>query len=143
MRTRMLGTLGAALLIVGGTAGCGSGSAYQNTPRPPAPINVTVSLTNARVQISPARVGAGPAVLLVANESSRSRDLTLRASGDGGSCLGADRSSGPINPQGNARLPVELVQGECVVGVRGDGLAAARLVVGRERPSAQADLLQP
>jgi hypothetical protein len=140
----MLGALGTAVLIVAGVAGCGSSSTYDNSPRPPAPINVTVSLTNERVQVSPAHVGAGPVVLLVSNQGSRSRDLTLEASDDGsGSCLDADRSSGPINPQGTARLPVELVQGECSVGVRGEGLLPARLVVGRERASAQADLLQP
>lgn len=137
----MLGALGAAMLMV---AGCGSSSTYDNSPRPPAPINVAVSLTNERVQISPEHVGAGPVVLLVANEGTRSRDLTLQApSGASGSCLDADTSSGPINPQGTARLAVELVQGECVVGVRGDGIAPAHLTVGRERTSAQADLLQP
>lgn len=141
MRTRMLGALGASALMV---AGCGSGSAYQNTPRPPAPINVAVNLTNARVRISPAHVGAGPVVLLVANEGTRSRDLTLQApSGSGGSCLDADTSSGPINPQGTARLAVDLVPGECLVAVRGNDIAPARLTVGRERTSAQADLLQP
>jgi hypothetical protein len=136
----MLGALGAAVLMI---AGCGSGSAYENTPRPPAPINVAVNLTNARVRVSPAHVGAGPVVLLVANEGTRSRDLTLQAPSGGGSCLDAQTSSGPINPQGTARLAVDLVPGECLVAVRGNGIAPARLTVGRERTSAQADLLQP
>jgi hypothetical protein len=142
MRTLMLSAVAGTFVL--GLAGCGSTSPYTNAPRPPAPINVSVNLTNDRVRISPSHVGAGPVVLLVANQGDRSRDLTLTApAGAGGSCLPAETSSGPINPQGTARLPVQLVRGECVVGVRGDGLAPARLVVGRERETAQQDLLQP
>jgi hypothetical protein len=144
MPTRMVGALSAGLIAVLMLAGCGAGAKYANTPRPPAPINVAISLTNDGVLISPARVGGGPAVLLVVNTSDRSRDLTLTApAGSSGSCVEAAASSGPINPQGEARLPVQLVRGECVVGVRDAGLRPAHLIVGAERVSAQDDLLQP
>jgi hypothetical protein len=142
MRTRMVGVLSvAALALV--AAGCGSSGAYDNTPRPPAPINVAVSISDARVSVSPARVGAGPVVLLVANESGSSRDLTLGPAGAGSACVTTDASSGPINPQDTARVSVELVRGTCTVGVEDVGVAPARLVVGAPRASAQADLLQP
>jgi hypothetical protein len=141
MRKTMVGALSAAMLVL---AGCGSSGGYANRPRPPAPVNVAVNLTNARVSISPARIGAGPAVLLVANTGDRSRDLTLTApNGSSRSCLATSASSGPINPQGTARVAVELVEGDCLVGVRDASLRPARLVVGAERTSAQADLLQP
>jgi hypothetical protein len=144
MPTRMVGALSAGLIAVLLLSGCGAGSKYANTPRPPAPINVAISLTNGGVLVSPARVGAGPVVLLVANESGRSRDVTLTApAGASSSCVEATASSGPINPQGVARLPVQLVRGECVVGVRDAGLRPAHLIVGAERTSAQADVLQP
>ena len=144
MRMRMLGALSAAAMLAVTAAGCGSSNDYDNASRPPAPINVSVSLTNERVQLSPARVGAGPIVLLVSNTGARSRDVTLTApAGSSSSCVAADASSGPINPRGVARLPVDLIEGDCLVGVRGDGLRPARLTVGPPRASAQQDVLQP
>jgi len=141
MRTRTVGALTAIALL---PIGCGSGTAYHNASRPPAPINVSVNLTDERVLVSPARIGAGPIVLLVANESGTSHDLTLTSPGGGaGSCVPASASSGPINPQGVARLPVEVTEGECVVGVRDAALRPAHLRVGRRRASAQDALLQP
>lgn len=144
MRMRMLGALNAAALLVVTAAGCGSTNTYDNVSRPPAPINVAVSLTNERVQLSPGRVGAGPIILLISNTGARSRDVTLTApEGSSSSCVAADASSGPINPRGVARLPVDLIEGDCLVGVRGDELRPARLSVGAPRATAQQDVLQP
>lgn len=138
---RIAGALTLAVLVV---SGCGSAASYENRPRPPAPINVAISVSDRGVRVSPARVGGGPAVLLIANEDNRSHDLVLRpAPGSGAPCVAERVSSGPINPQGTARVPVELVRGACAVGVRDGGAHPARLTVGRERPSAQSDLLQP
>jgi hypothetical protein len=135
----------AALLCLAlpAVAGCGSNGGYANTPRPPAPANLAIAVTNSRVQISPDRIGAGPVVLLVANESSRSRDITVAGASGGSSCISAPASTGPINPQGTARVSIGIVRGACVVRVRDGGLTPARLTVGAERTSAQADLLQP
>jgi len=140
----MLGALSATLLVVG-VAGCGgSGGSYANASRPPAPVSVSVYVTDGHVNVSPSRVGAGPVMLLIANESTRSRDVTLTApAGGSGSCVADDASSGPINPQGNARIQIPFVAGVCAVGVAGGGPQPARLVVGPERQSAQQDLMQP
>jgi hypothetical protein len=148
MRMRTVGGLSATVLsatvLAAGAAGCGSSDSYDNAARPAAPVNVAVSLTSERVAVSPDRVGAGPVVLLVANESGRSREVTLTApSGSSGSCVDGDVSSGPINPQGTARLQLPLVEGRCVVSVADDALEAAPLTVGPPRPSAQQELLQP
>lgn len=145
MRTRMVGALSAmaaAATIAG--SGCGSsGDGYENAARPPAPISVSVNLTQSRVAVSPARVGAGPVLLLIANESGRARDVTLTAAGGGRSCVESGAASGPINPQSSASLKLPLVQGVCEIGVADGELRPARLTVGAERPSAQQDLLQP
>lgn len=138
---RTAGALALAALVI---SGCGSSSSYRNDPRPPAPINVSVSITERGVRVSPARVGGGPAVLLIANEDVRSHDLVLTPLSAGASgCVPAGVSSGIINPQGTARVPVALVEGTCAVGVRDGGTRATRLTVGRRRPSAQNQLLQP
>jgi hypothetical protein len=140
----MLGALGAMLIALVGT-GCGSGDAdYANADRPPAPVSISIMLNDGRVAISPERVGAGPVLLLIANESGRSRDVTLTAAeGTDGSCVEHEASSGPINPQGTARMSLPLVEGTCEIGVADGTLEPARLIVGPERESAQQDLLQP
>ncbi len=136
----MVGVLGAAVLAI---CGCGSSGGYDNTARPPAPVNVGIVITNARVRVSPAHLGAGPVVLLVSNQSGSSRDLTLGSASSGASCVTANASSGPIGPQDTARVSVELIRGSCTVGVRDGGVASTHLTVGAPRTSAQADLLQP
>jgi hypothetical protein len=141
----MLGALGATLVLAAVSGGCGSdGSDYANADRPPAPISISIALTADRIALSPDRVGGGPVVLLIANESGRSRDVTLTAAdGAGRSCVADDASSGPINPQDAARISLPLVEGTCEVGVADGALRPARLIVGAERESAQQDLLQP
>jgi hypothetical protein len=144
MRTRTVGALGATALMLA-SSGCGSGGgSYANASRPPAPLTISIVVASNRVGVSPSRIGAGPAVLLIANESTRSRNVTLGgARGGGSSCVAEGASSGPINPQSTARIQLPLGQGACAVGVADGTLAPARLTVGPERPSAQQDLLQP
>jgi hypothetical protein len=140
----MLGALATLLVLVLLAAGCGSGADYANADRPPAPISISIALSGDRVAISPDRVGAGPVVLLIANESGRSRDVTLTSPPDTSrSCVADDASSGPINAQGAARMSLPLVEGTCEIGVDDSSLKPARLIIGPERDSAQQDLLQP
>jgi hypothetical protein len=145
MRTRMLGALSAMVLVALACAGCGSsGGGYDNASRPPAPISVSIAVIGSRIGVSPAHIGAGPVVLLIANQSNRSRNITLTApSGSDRACVASDASSGPINPQGAARMQLPLVEGTCDVGVADGTLAPTRLTVGPQRPSGQQDLLQP
>lgn len=140
----MLGALATLLVLVPVAAGCGSGADYANADRPPAPVSISIAVTAERVAISPDRVGAGPVVLLIANENGRARDVTLTGPSDSGrSCVTDDASSGPINAQGAARISLPLIEGTCAVGVADGSLKPARLIVGPERESAQQDLLQP
>jgi hypothetical protein len=142
MRTRMVGALSATLLALV-IAGCGSSDSYDNAARPPAVRTISIEVAGDRVAISPARIGAGPALLLIANVSNHSREVTLTAPGGTRACVDADASSGPINPQSTARLQLPLVEGACIVGVADGALHPARLTVGPERDSSQQELLQP
>jgi hypothetical protein len=138
MRKLSLGALSGLVLVV---AGCGGGGSYANDPRPPAPITVTAAIRPDGVVISPSRIGAGPIVLIATNETNVSQDLTVaqRASATGA----AADSTGPVNPQGVGQLKVDVGQGTYTIKASGASVKPAILVVGRPRPSAQNELLQP
>jgi hypothetical protein len=138
----VLGLAAMALLV----AGCGAKSDYKNNPRPPSPITITAAIVGQRVEVSPRRFGAGPITLVVTNQTKRLRDLVLESAkepGSGKTGLPAQHT-GPINPQGTASLKADLRQGTYTIRVRaGKTIREARLVVGRQRDTAQNQLLQP
>ena len=137
---RIYGWIALALLSV---AGCGGGSDYANKPRPPAPINVTAAITNSRVSVSPKRFGAGPIVLIISNQSSSAKKVIFQTDELGGSQPGRKFDTTPINPRGTATLKVDVRQGDWRLSTGDGDIRAAAVSVGRERKSAQGDLLQP
>ena len=137
---RVYGGIALALLSV---AGCGGGGDYANKPRPPAPINVTAAITNSRISVSPRRFGAGPIVLIISNQSSSAQKVTFETDELGGSQPGRKFNTTPINPRATATLKVDVRQGRWKLSASQDGVRPVALRVGRERKSAQNDLLQP
>jgi hypothetical protein len=122
-------------------AGCGGGVDYKNTPRPAAPIVITASISKNAVSVSPKKFGAGPITLIVTNQTSASQQLTLEITSG---AAGFKGRTGPINPRDTGQLKADLkTPGTYSVHVDGSGIRAARLTVGKKRPSAQNDLLQP
>ena len=124
-------------------AACGSESDYANDPRPPSPINVTVAITDQRVAVSPDRFGAGPVILIIANQSSEEREVTLRTDEVAGNRPGIRQKTSPINARGTAELKVDVTEGTYSLSVDSEDIESARLTVGEERASAQNELLQP
>ena len=119
--------------------GCGEQKQYANDPRPPSPVTITAAVSEGRVSLSPGKVGAGPITLSVANLGGKTVEVKVEPLD-----AGVGRAeSGPINPQGTAQLSVEVEEGTYRVSARGAPVAPADLDVGRKRPSAQNDLLQP
>ena len=131
---------------------CGAGSGgFQNRPRPPIPVNLSVYVNDARVSVSPGAVGAGPVVFTVTNAGRQTQSLTVQ-SADGSRTLA---STGPINPQTTAQVTVDFRQPgdyQVATGRNGGSLAqraqagairAAPLRIGRRRASASNALLQP
>jgi hypothetical protein len=117
-------------------AACGE-SDDRNANRPAVPINVSVQLGAKKVSVSPAKFGAGPITMLVANQSGASQTVTI----DGPRVR---QSVGPINPQDTATLKVTVEPGEYTLATdESASLREARLTVGPKRPSGQNTLLLP
>jgi hypothetical protein len=121
-------------------AGCGASNDYKNEPRPPAPIVVTASINKNEVAVSPRRFGAGPITLIVTNQTGASQQLTVEVNSGQAGFKGR---TGPINPRDTGQLKADLARGTYSVHVDGNSIRPAQLTVGRERASAQNDLLQP
>jgi hypothetical protein len=138
MRMLSVGALSAVAIAI---AGCGGSGSYANDPRPPAPITVTAAVRPEGLIISPARIGAGPILLIVTNQTSRSQTVTV--SQDTSATSNSADSTGPINPQGVGQLKVDLVEGHYTIKASQSSVRPAVLAVGRSRPSAQNELLQP
>jgi hypothetical protein len=139
VRMRRVAVVSAALAVA--LAGCGGGEDFANKPRPPVPVQLTGVITKQKLTISPNKVGAGPVVITVANQSGQKRMLTL----DGN---GIQESVGPINPLDTAQLQKTLKPGRYTVKVGSEAATAktigsATLLIGRERPSASDKVLLP
>jgi hypothetical protein len=140
MRRRTAQVVPCIALATALVAGCGSDTSYKNEPRPPSPIVVTASINQNAVAVSPKRFGAGPITLIVTNQTGASQQVTVEINNGQAGFKGR---TGPINPRDTGQLKGNLGRGTYSVHVDGGGIRPARLTVGRERPSAQNDLLQP
>lgn len=139
-RTFIAATLVAHALAL---AGCGGSDEYANKPRPPAPINVTAAITDDRVEVSPSTFGAGPIILIIANQSAESHEITLETDEPAEGKPGIRQKTSPINPRGTAELQVDVPEGTYSVSTGSEDVRPAALDVGGTRESAQNDLLQP
>ena len=127
---------------------CGSSATGATTPRPPAPVNVTVFIDNTRVSVSPATVGAGPVEFIITNQASQAESLAIVRSGAAAGQPLAN--TGPINPQATAQITVDFsAPGSYSVATGGDGpgsgssIRAASIHIGPKRASSDNQLLQP
>jgi hypothetical protein len=128
-------------LAVGGLAGCGGGDKFANKPRPAVPIQLSGVITNSRVTVSPNRVGAGPVIIIVSNQTQRSHTIILEGEN-------SRDTVGPVNPLDTARIQQTLSQGTYEVRA-GSSQAApkeirpAKLVIGPPRQSSSGDVQLP
>ena len=132
----MIGVLGCTAVIA---VGCGgSTGTFKNNPRPPEPINVTGSVNDERVLVSPTSFGAGPINLYVTNSASQSVSLTVRTAS--GRPIAKVQS---INPDTPGEVKFNIAPGDYKVTASAQGIQPAELHVGSERASAKNDVLQP
>jgi len=119
--------LGAGLL-----AGCGGGKDFADKPRPAAPLVLTGAITSKGVDVSPNRVGAGPVVILVSNQTQAAHTLTL----DGGSIEPV--RTNVIGPTDTGTIQTTLAPGTYTVKAGSTKavtreLPPAHLVIGKQR----------
>jgi hypothetical protein len=122
-------------------AGCGGGKDFANNPRPPVTLQLTGVITQDKVTISPNKVGAGPVVITVSNQSGAKRMLSLDGNG-----IQAD--VGPINPLATAELQKTLKPGRYRVTAGSEAatrhsIRPATLLIGKERASGSNRVLLP
>jgi hypothetical protein len=132
--------LASAVAVVALT-GCGGGKDFANKPRPPVPLQLTGVITKAKVTVSPSKIGAGPVVITVSNQTGQSHTLTLAGQGE-------QERVGPINPLDTATLQKTLKPGSYTVTAGSEQaatreIAPAKLVIGKERASASDKVLLP
>ncbi len=131
----------AALLVVAAAAfaGCGSTAPYANLPRPPRLLTITSAIAHGHVLVSPSTLGAGPVMLVVANETKTSQQLTVSRPAP----FALSVQTGPINPGGTATLQIYLRPGSYVVQADDPSVAPTQILVGPSRPSSQNQLDLP
>lgn len=141
-------TIGMLALGALAVSACGGTSKGATTPRPPAPVNLTVYIDNSRVSVSPASVGAGPVAFIITNQASQAESLAVLPAGSAaGQALA---NTGPINPQATAQVTVDFnAAGTYSLSTGGGGAAAgssiraAAIRVGKPRSNSNNQLLQP
>ena len=133
----------AVLLLATLVASCGGGTSYKNKLRPPAPINITASVSNAGIAVSPTTFGAGPIILIVTNQTGASQAITFESNELGAARPGVTQTTEPINPRGTGQLKVNVTEGSYRVRAANADISPAQINVGPQRQSAQNELLQP
>ncbi|HTT26859.1 MAG TPA: hypothetical protein VMG37_00505 [Solirubrobacteraceae bacterium] len=144
MRRWTIAILAGSALAV---SACGSTARGVTTPRPAAPVDLTVYIDNHSVSVSPTNVGAGPVAFVITNQASQAESLSiLRAGASAGQPL-AD--TGPINPQGTSQVTVNFSSpGTYSVATGGadpssGAIRTAQIHIGAKRGSSDNQLLQP
>jgi hypothetical protein len=137
MRARLL----PAGLLLALAAGCGGDEeAHVNDDRPAPAINVTASIVDGELNVSPTEFGAGPVRFLVTNQTPEAISLTFETAG---SEAGTTRESPPVEPDTVATLQVETEEGDYELRASDGQIEPVAITVGAPRPSGQDQLLQP
>ena len=121
-------------------AACGDED-FENNPRPPVPTGLSGVIQENKVTVSPAKLGAGPVLITVSNQTRRPRTVILEGSS-------IRQQEGPIEPGATATIQRTLEPGSYEVragsetAVRKE-IVPATLDIGAERPNSNNDLLLP
>lgn len=130
------------MLLLGGVllAACGDED-FKNEPRPPVPVELSGVISAEKVTVAPTKLGAGPVVITVSNQTDARHTITLE-----GESLRAQ--VGPIGPLDTATIKRTLEPGDYEVRAGSTKavpreIAPALLTIGAERPDSNDHLLLP
>ncbi len=129
-----------AVMFAASLAACGDED-FKNEPRQPLAIALTGVIQSKQVTVSPAKVGGGPVVITIANQTDDPHTITL----DGGS---VHAEVGPVAPTDTATIQRTLAPGEYEVSAGSEAavpeeIKPAVLQIGPDRESASGDLELP
>jgi hypothetical protein len=137
MRSRRRGRVSIAVVVAALAllaAGCGRDD-FKNDPRPPVPLEVTVSIEDEGVAVSPAGFGAGLVNFTISNLTKEPASLEFIGP--------TDVTSQEIPPAGNAILKTTMEEGNYEIVSSIEDSRPASVKVGPERESGQDELLLP
>jgi hypothetical protein len=130
----------AAVACTSIVSGCG-GDDFENKPRPPVAVELTGVIQPDHVTVSPKRIGAGPVLITISNQTPDAHTITLEGET-------VKERVGPVNPEDTATIQKTLAPGRYEVRA-GSSVAVpkeitpAELVVGRARKNSNDKLLLP
>lgn len=141
-------TLALCALLV---AGCGSTAplSFKGKSRPSPPVDVSVYVNNQHVLVSPAKIGAGPVLFLVTNQSTQSEDLCVGPAPPHKGCVVYFPT---IDPGSTAQTTGEIKRGKYWLEVNTIGndhrppreiTKRGQLLAGAPREAGDSALLQP
>lgn len=118
------------------------------------PVQLTGVITKSKVVVSPNRLGAGPIVLTVSNQTSDSHKVQLVGTATGGNqsikVRQVKETVGPVNPMDTATIQQTLPEGQYEIRAlfekavpEDKTIESATLVIGPSRPSGSNKLLLP
>jgi hypothetical protein len=121
-------------------SGCGEDD-FENKPRPPVAIELTGVIQEDKVTVSPDRIGAGPVLITVSNQTKDAHTITLEGET-------VRERVGPINPLDTATIQKDLKPGSYEVRAGSQvalpvEIQPAELVIGRKRKDSNDRLLLP
>jgi hypothetical protein len=135
--------LAAAVVTAGAVAAfaaCGEDD-FENRPRPAAPVELTGVIQEDKVTVSPSKVGAGPILITISNQTEAAHSVTLEGES-------VREQVPPVNPLDTATIQKTLKQGTYEVSA-GSSRAVAReiepatLTIGKPRKDSSGELLLP
>jgi hypothetical protein len=133
-RGRSLVAAAVALVMALVVGACGRDD-FENEPRPPVPIEVTVKIGDGEVVVSPKEFGAGLVNFEIANFDNTVATFSIEGP--------TEAVSDEIPPRGNNSLRTQVETGSYEASAGGVEARPFSFEVGPERESGQNDLLLP
>jgi hypothetical protein len=144
-RGTRLGALVACAALAAAASGCGEED-FANEPRPATTLVTSGVITEDEVEVSPNKIGSGPVVLTISNQTPDSHRVMVVGEAEDGTEISEE--AGPINPQDTVELQLTLPKGRYEVRAASDepftdDIDPGRLIVDDDRPSSSDELLLP